>query len=833
MLADLRYAIRSLVRRPLMTAVAVGSLALGIGVNTTIFSVFDRLLLQRLSVPDANRIVLVTSPGPRTGSRSTGDAGGVEAIFSYPLFRDLEQLDGSLPMAAHRNFSANLAYGGQTIEGEGLLVSGRYFSLLGLTPSLGRLLGPDDNRVPGNHPVVVLSHDYWSTRFGSNPRVVNDTMLVNGELMTIVGVAPAGFVGNTTLDRPHVFIPLTMARQAYRGVGWNGATARDNHWLYAFGRLPDGVTSAQAEQMLNLPFANLIRDVELPALQESLNERTQEEFSRRRIVLTDGSRARNSDRDEIETLLVLLFAVTGFVLAIACANVANLLLARVVDRSSEIAVRLSMGASGPRIVRLLLIETCVIGILGGAGALLVVRLALAGLLALMPVEDRLMLAFTIDSTVLTFALATGLVTSLLFGMFPALYSVRHAVAAGLQAQSSRGSESRSAKRFRTSMATMQVALATALLAVAGLFIVSLVNVSRADLGLRREGLATFRLSPALNGYTPERTRALYREVEERLAAMPGVTAVSASTVPILSSSNWNNVVSVEGFEAGPDADRVSSFARVGVGYFRTLGIPLLSGREFTDRDDKGAPLVAVVNEAFVRKFTLGARVIGTRIGIGSGPAAVRDIEIVGLVRDAKYSQVSEPAPPQFFLPDRQADTGTLTFYVRASADTRIVLSAITPLMQQVSPDLPVTNLRSLDEQIWDNTTANRVLFTLSSWFAGLATLLAAVGLYAVLAYGVAQRVREIGIRIALGAQRTHIGWLVFSHVWRITVVGSVIGAALAIGLGRLAETLLVDVEGSNGGIVSAAVAVVVLSAIGAALGPARRATRIDPVATLR
>ena len=380
---------------------------------------------------------------------------------------------------------------------------------------------------------------------------------------------------------------------------------------------------------------------------------------------------------------------------------------------------------------------------------------------------------------------------------------------------------------------MQVSLATALLAVAGLFVVSLVNVSRADLGLRREGLATFRLSPYLNGYTPERTRALFRDVEQRLAGLPGVTSVSASTVPVLSNNRWNNAVSVEGLEPGADDDVVASYARVGVDYFRTLGIPLLEGREFTTNDDTGTPLVAVVNEAFARKFKLGTQVLGKRMGLGSSPDTVRDIEIVGLVRDAKYSQVRDAAPPQFFLPYRQADAGSLTFYVRTSADTRTVLAAVTPLMQQMSPDLPVTNVRSLDDQIWDNTTPNRVLFTLSSLFAALATLLAAVGLYAVLAYGVAQRVREIGIRIALGAQRVDIGWLVLSHVSRITIVGSVIGAALAIGLGRLAQSLLVGVDGSNGAIVSAAVAVVVLASVGAALGPARRAIRIHPTAALK
>ena len=833
MFSDLRYAVRSLARRPLITAVAVVSLALGIGVNTTIFSVFDRLLLQRLPVPAPHEIVLVTSPGPKPGSRSTGDSGRVEAVFSYPLYRDLEQLGrNGLPMAAHRNFGANVAYRGQTLEGEGILVSGSYFGVLGLRPALGRLLGLEDDRVPGGHPVVVLSHHYWATRFAAAADVVGQPLIVNGAPLTIVGVGPEGFTGNTALDRPEVYVPLAMAGVAFRSPEWNGLTSRANHWLYAFARLPQGVTRTQAEQLINVPFANIMREVELPALQDTLNPQARAEFARRRVVLADGSRVRTPDRQELQTLLLLLFAVTSFVLAIACANVANLLLTKAVDRSGEIAVRLSMGASGIRIVRLLLVETCVLGLLGGAGAILVAQLTISALLTMMPVEDRVMLAFSVDGIVMTFALATGLVASVLFGTFPALYSVRHAVATGLQAQSGRTSESRVAGRFRAGMATMQVSLATALLAVAGLFVLNLLNITRADLGLQREGLATFRLSPYLNGYDRERTRTLFREVEARVAAAPGVIAVTASTVPILASSNWNNVVSVEGFEGSPDSDVTASFARIDVGYFRALGIPLLAGRDFTPGDSESAPLVAVVNEAFARKFNLGSRALGTRIGLGSGPAVVRNIEIVGLVRDAKYSRVRDAAPPQFFMPYRQGETGALTFYVRSAADPRAVLAQIPRLMQQIDPDLPVTHLRTLDDQIWENTTADRVLFTLSSWFAGLATLLAAIGLYAVLAYGVAQRVREIGIRIALGAQRAHIGWLILSQVSRIGISGTLIGVALALALRQLARSVLVGVDSGHGPVIGA-VAVVLLTVAAAAAGPARRATRINPAATLK
>ncbi|HYJ94645.1 MAG TPA: ABC transporter permease, partial [Vicinamibacterales bacterium] len=407
-----------------MATVAVLSLALGIGVNTAIFSVFERLLLRRLPVPAAGQIVNVTSPGPKPGSRSTSNSGRVEAVFSYPLFRDLEQLEvGGLRLAGHRDVSANLAFNGQTSEAKGLLVSGHYFSALGVTPALGRLLGPEDDRVPGAHAVVVLSHDYWTTRFGADPGVVGKTLVVNGEPMTIVGVAHEDFAGTTMLDRPQVFLPLMMAQRSFPDSSWNGMTARNNHWLYIFGRLQAGVTREQAQALLKVPFTTLVRDVEFPALRSGMGDRDREEFLQRRLLLEDGSRGRNAGRGEAQAILLLMFAITGFVLAIACANVANLLLARVADRTTEISVRLSIGASTARLLRLLLVEACVLGVLGSVGALVVSRITLNGLVAMMPAEDGATLAFQTNTSVLLFTVALGLVTAVLFGLFPALHGV--------------------------------------------------------------------------------------------------------------------------------------------------------------------------------------------------------------------------------------------------------------------------------------------------------------------------------------------------------------------------------------------------------------------------
>ena len=827
-MSDIRYAFRALAQRPLLTAVAVLSLSLGIGVNTAIFSMFEQLLLRRLPAPAPDEIVLVTSPGPHPGGRDTSNAGATEAIFSYPLFRDLERLEtGALGLAAHRDFGANLAYRGQTLAGIGALVSGQYFSVLGITPALGRLFGPEDDRVPNGHPIVILSYDYWNTHFGADPRVVNETLVVNGALMTIVGVTPRGFTGTTVIDVPHVFIPLAMARLAFRDLN-----SRNMHWLYAFGRLAPGVSRERAEAVINLPFAALIRDVEFPALRSGMGDLERQQFQQRTLVLSDGSRPRARDRAAIRASGVFLLLVAGFVLAIACANVANLLLARVTERAIEMSVRLSLGASEGRVIRLLLVEVLLLGVLGSAGGLVVAQVALAGILAIMPPGIGTLFAVELNSTMLTFALATGLVTSLLFGLFPAVHGVRVAAAAGLRTHSSRMSGSRAAKRFRTSMATSQVALTTALLGVAGLFVVSLVNISRVELGIRREGLVTFRVSPSGNGYTSEQARSFFARIEDELRAVPGVSSVTATTVALLSNDSSGNFLTVEGFEPTPAMDTNARYGRTSVDYFRTLGIPLLAGREFTTADNAASPRVAVVNEAFARKFNLGSRTVGTRMALGRGNPSL-DIEIVGLVRDAKYSEVKDPPPAQFYLPYRQAGVGSLTFYVRGGTDMRALVSKIPSVIARLDANLPIENLRTMDDQIWERTTPDRMLTTLSFAFAGLALVMAAIGVYAVLAYGVAQRLREIGIRVALGAKPRDVCSLVLSQVGRMTVVGSIVGAVMAFGIGRLAQAMLFGVEGTAAAIIGAAALIVVVVALAAGALPARRATTANPIEALR
>ena len=828
---DIRYAVRSLLQRPLVSAVAVVSLALGLGVNTAIFSLFDSLLLSRLPVPAPDELVNVLSPGPKPGSRSASRSGRPDALFSYSLYRDLERAEGdSLHVAAHRDFELNLAHRGGTSQATGLLVSGSYFPVLQLTPAYGRLLDAHDDTLDAA-ATVVLSHDYWATRFGADPSVVGDTVVLNGEPMTIAGVAPAGFSGTTTGQRPDVFITLSHARRAFNAPDWEGVIARNNHWLYVFARLPRGLGRARAEQRVNVPFTALIRDVEFPMLRGNMNDRDRAAFLQRRIVLEDGARGQDAERQALQALVALLFAVTGVVLTIACANVANLLLARGAARTAEVSVRIALGASKWALLRLLLVESGVMGVLSACGAALAAGLTITGFKAAMPATgDAAKLTFAFDGAVFLYALVLGLGVSLATGLLASLQLVALAGQSALRSGGSR-TASPSSQHFRASLATGQIALATALLALAGLFALSLVNIGRADLGIRRDGLVAFKVSPELNGYSVPRSGAFFDRLEAELRGLSGVVAVSAATIPILADEGWHNRVQVEGVPSTSDEESSAAITRTSTDYVRTLGMRLVAGREFTGDDIAGAPRVAIVNEAFARQFKI-TEPIGRRMAMGRGNRPL-DIRIVGLVADAKYSSVREAAQPQFFLPYRQEPSGTLTFYVRTQGDPRALFGAVTAIVRRLDATLPVTKLQTMDAQIFENTSLERMLSMLSWGFAALAIALAAIGLYGVVAYGVAQRTREIGIRIAVGASPGRIHGLVLGSVGRMAIAGGVLGSLAALGFARLARFMFFGVDGIDVRVLAGTLAMMALVVLGAAALPSRRAAGTNPVNALR
>lgn len=826
----LKFAFRTLFRTPFVTSVAVVSLAFGIGANSAIFSLFDQMLLRPLPVLKPHELVDLGAPGPKPGSQSCSQAGDCDEVFSYQMFRDLAKDNGGAftGIAAHRAFGTNLSYKGQTLNSQGMFVSGSYFNVLGLQPALGRLIQPTDDQTIDDAPVVVLSHDYWQTRFGASPTILNDTMIVNGVSMTIVGVAPRGFEGTTLGSRPQVFVPISMRGKLQ--PPFKGFDNRRSYWIYLFARLAPGITIDAARAALNTRYHAVINEVEVP-LQTGMSEATLAKFRAKSATVEPGARGQSSIHEEAQTPLAMLFGVTSVVLLIACANIANLLLARSAARAGEMAVRLSIGASRAQLIRQLLVESCLLALMGGLAGLLVAKGTLQFIWSLLPAEATRTMSFTIEPSIVLFAAGLSLATGLIFGLFPALHSTRPDLASTLKAVSGQPSGTRGAQWFRWSLVTLQITLSTALLICAGLFAKSLMNVSRVDLGVKIDNMLTFAVSPRLNGYSPERSLAYFQRAEEVLAGLPGVTSVTTSLVPILAGNNWGTDVQVQGFPKGPDVDNNSRFNEVGAGYFKTMGVPLISGREFTRADVKGAGKVAIVNEAFAKKFNLGRDAVGKLM---ASDGDTLDTEIVGLVQDAKYSEVKDTVPPLFFSPYMQDDqVGEMSFYVRTSADPSATMKAIQTALAELDRDLPLEDLRTMAEQVKQNVFLDRMISTLSTAFAVLATLLAAIGLYGVLAYTVAQRTREFGLRMALGADPARVRFMVLKQVALMTLVGGTVGVVIVYNVGKLVESLLYKMTGSDPWVFGVSVALLVVIAMLAGLVPAMRASRIDPMRALR
>jgi len=831
---NLKLAFRTLFRTPFVTAVAIVSLALGIGATAGIFSVFHQVLLQSLAVPDPSRLVNLSAPGPKPGFGSCGREGDCEVTFSYPMFRDLQKVQTVFTdIAAHVAFSANFAHAGQTWNGDGLLVSGSYFPVLEVQPALGRLLNSNDDRVVGESRVAVLSYSYWSSRFALDPTVLDKQVTVNGQSLTIVGVAPKGFDGTTIGIRPAVFVPITLREEL--DANFNTWSSRTDYWAYVFARLRPGITLDAARASLGTQYHAVVNDVEA-SLQKDISPQTLARFRAKPVLLEPGGRGQSSVPDQATAPLRLLLGVTVFVLLIACANIANLLLARSSARAGEMAVRLSIGASRARLIGQLLTESLVLAILGGIAGMVVAQWTLVLVTSLLPPEVQHAIPFSMSGTVILFGIGLTFATGLLFGLFPALHSTRPDLVSTLKSQAGQPSGAKGAARFRLVLATSQIALAMLLLASSGFFVKSLMNISRVDLGIKTDHLVTFGLSPDLNGYTPDRAQMFFQRLEGELRAAPGVTAVTASNVRLLASNNRSRGVAVQGFKAGPDTDSVSRYNRVGPGYFSALGIPLIAGREFTDADAVNSAKVALVNQTFAKKFGLGNDAVGKLMGWapGEGYRSKLDTTIVGVVEDAKYSEVKQKVPPQFFVPYRQdRGLGAMYVYVRTSGDITQAASAITAVVKRLDPNLPIEELETVADQARNNTFLDRMMTTLSAAFALLATLLAAIGLYGVLAYTVAQRTREIGLRMALGAAPARVRGMVLRQVAIMTMVGALVGLAGALGVGKGAQSILFEMTGADPAVLVVSAVALALVALCAGFIPALRASRVDPMQALK
>ena len=830
LLQDLRYALRTFTKSPGFSAVAVLTLALGIGANAAIFALVDRVLIRPLPVVDADRLVLLRSPGPSQGNTWSDDDDATS--FSYPMYRDLAEranvfdgLIGELP------FQASAATRGETETARGELVTGNYFSVLGVRPSLGRTLAPSDDRSPGSHPLTVLSHAYWVRRFGGDPKIVGQTLRVNDQLLTIVGVAAPSFEGIQAGRRADLFVPMMM--KAQMTPGWNGLDDPKSYWLQMVGRLKRGVSLPVAERALAPTYRALLADM-LPRI-TGWNDVRKREFLNRRLELLPGARGRRVLQDGIGTPLLSLMAMVALVLLIACSNLAGLLAARGAARQREYGIRLAIGASRFQLLRQSLLECLVYAAVGGGLGLLTAQWALQALLGAFPPDDSLrQVGVTIDPRVLLFAGAVSLVAAVIFGAAPSWRAARLDPAKTIRGQG-RGTASAGSEviRFRQWLVTGQVALTLILLVAAGLFAQSLRNLWRVDLGLEPDHVIGFSVSPALDGYSTDRSLALARQLTDDLRALPGVRSATVAQISTLTGNDSGGNVTVEGQpELGPESAHARR-NRIGPDYFVTLGIPLLAGRSIAWTDDATAPKVAVVNQTFARTYFPAGDALGQRFVFG-GPGTKPDTEIVGIVADSKGAEVSEKPVPYAYLPFNQpARLVEMTFYARAEQDPAGLSSAIRETVHRRDPRLPIDDLRTLAAQVQDSLLTERLMMLLSVAFGVLAALLAALGVYGVLSFAVAARRQEIGVRMALGADPAAVRRLVLGDVARFLLVGTAIGLPCAYALARAVESILFGVHASDPSIFAFGVALMAAVAVVAGWPPAARAARTDALDALR
>lgn len=821
---DLGYALRTLRRSPGFTAVVVLTLGLGIGANTAIFSVMDQVLLRVLPVKNPEELVLLDGPGPFQG-RTFNDN-----TFSYPTYRDLRDqspvFSGTL---ARFPANLNLSYKGQTERVDGELVSGNFFDVLGVQPVLGRAFTPDDDRTPGAHPVMMLSHGFWSRRFAAAPGIVGQTLSLNGHAMTVIGIAPPGFHGIEVGASPDVLVPIMM--KAQMTPTWDDLENHQSRWLNVMARLKPGTTREQAEVAMNVVYKQILQeDIKLV---RQPSERFRTRFLAKHLSLLPGFKGRSELRNRFSTPLVVLMAMVGLVLMIACANVANLLVARAASRQKEVAIRLALGAGRGRIVAQLLVESLLLSLAGGLCGLLIASWTTDLLLRALPFESAARtFSAGLDWRVAAFAMAVSLGTGLIFGLVPAFQATRPVLTTTLKEEAGSVVGGAPQVRFRKVLVVAQVALSLLLLIGAGLFARSLYNLRNLNPGFRADHLMSFTIDPSLNGYSQERLQSLFPELQDRLAALPGVRSASTALLPLMTDSNWGMTVQVDGYQAKEGEDLNPGVNAVGPGFFTTMEIPLVAGREFTAQDVAGAPAVAVVNETFARYFWGKESPIGHRFGFGRGKAT--DIEIVGVVKDGKSASLREEIPRFLYIPTVQApELGGAVYYVRTVQDPAALGQTLRQAVLQVDPNLPVSDLKTMTRQVDESLFIDRTISGLSAAFGLLATFLAALGLYGVMSYSVARRTREIGIRMALGAAQGTVLRLVLSEVAWMATIGILIGLPSAWAASRFLESQLFGLKAADPAVSALATVTLAIVTLVAGYLPARRATEIDPMVALR
>jgi len=827
---DLRYGVRMLLKSKIFTTVASLSLALGIGANTAIFSLINAVLLKRLPVQDPEQLVLLT----------IADRGSSGASFSYPIYEQFRDQTQSLSGIAASGGIARLRmdlneFGGGQIEFvQAENVSGNFFSVLGINTIRGRALTAEDDRAGNPHSVAVISYGFWQRRFGLDPAVVGKNIILKDVPFTIIGVAPPGFSGFEVGRSPDLWWPLQMTPQVYPGS--RILSGRTSWWLRLMGRLRPGATAAHACAELDLIFQSMLAEIAESGVGSRWTPTERRNFLERKIELQSGSAGWTTLRKQFKQPLLILMTVVGLVLAVACINVANLLLARAATRRKEIITRLALGAGRLRIVRQLLTESVLLAVIGGALGLLFAQWGARLLIAYLPGHGNLALNLHPDLRVFGFTLAVSVLTGFLFGLAPALRTTRLDLVSMLKDRAGHSSKGKSRFSLNKILVVTQIALSLTLLVGAGLFVRSLQKLKGLDSGFDRENVILFSLDP---DYDAERRANLYQLLLDRLAALPGVRSASLSSHGLLLNDTWNKKIAVEGYLPRPDEDLLCYGQVVASKFFETMGIPILLGRDIGPQDARqigndahqNPTRVALINQTMAHYFFPNESPIGKRFTIDR-PNEL--IEIIGVVKDAKYETMREETRRTFYLSFFQGSSKLdTTFEVRTVGPPASLAETIRRTMQELDPKVPVLRLQTMNDVVDESLTRERFVARLAGFFSLFALLLAAIGLYGALSYAVVHRTNEIGIRMALGAQAPDVIRMVFRESMLLVVTGIVIGLGAALGTTRYVSSLLYGLAPTDPTTISLAVLVMLIVAALASYLPARRASHVDPMVALR
>jgi predicted permease len=827
-LTDLRLAVRGLRRSQLFSVIAILSLALGIGANTAIFTLIDQIVLRKLPVRSPEQLVMLFQRGPHNGSNMGG------RMHSYPLYQDLQSRAEPLAeVLCRRLVPASVSIENRTERVLAEMVSGNYFSMLGVPAALGRVFNSqEDDQTYQGHPVVVLSYDYWNTRFARDPGVLGKKILVNDSAMEIVGVSAKGFAGLDPAQSPQIRVPVLMKEAMVPDWGWVHMDDRRTRWVQVFGRLKPGYTVESAQAPLQGLFTQVrAYEMTLPAAKE-WSKYSREQFMKGELIVETAAMGYSNLRNDFSKPLIVLMCMVGLVLLIACANVANLLIARGFMRQKEIAVRLSLGASRGRLVRQLLVESLVLSCIGGLVGLGLAVVLTRGLLALVPSEGQpLLVSANPAGRILAFTMILTFATGIIFGLLPALRASRPDPWTTLKDTVGSIAGTGGSLFLRKGLVTAQVALSFLLLFGAGLFVKSLQNLKGTDTGVALDNLVTFQLSPALSGYSETRAVQFNRDLLERLRTAAGVKSAAMAAVPILSGNEWDSSTAVEGHTYADGEDQQAFMNALSPGYFETMHIPILEGRDFRQSDVAERPTVAIVNRRFAEHFFPGKSAVGKRLGRGGGKNAKLTIEIIGVVADSLYEGPREGVRRQVFIPNWGRNSAA--FYVRTNTGSSSAFNVIRNEVKQLDASMPVYEMKTLEAQLDETLLTDRLIALLSAGFGLLATLLASIGLYGVMAFVVARRRKELGIRLALGAQARLVIWLVMREVLLLLAIGLAVGVPAGMALGRYVAAQLYGIQPNDPWMAGSTVLLLALVSAAAGLIPAHRASRIDPIMALR